>query len=177
MNITKRKIWKLLIRIAIRTGRACEDITKDLGIGQVDAGDIAFTTPEAAVAFGKLVLQKLVDLTPLCNASFADKNESNKALNEVGIDHQRFIPNSGARQESRWAADPQITWDSARGSIVMERGTEVRWVMNQTVRKEIQVEGETWTREFIETRESSWYPGKTEITVFHVWSEELVEIG
>jgi hypothetical protein len=179
MNITKRTIWKLdLGDRGHWIQRACEDIGRELGIDRVDLDDVAFATPEAAVGVGERVLQKLVERTPYCHTGFADKKDDDKALAEVGMSGLRHLVSSaGARQESRWAADPQITWDPVKGSIVIERTTEVRWVTNRTVRREIQVEGETWIRDVVEVKESGWYRGSPEVTVFHVWSEELVEIG
>lgn len=178
MNITKRTIWKLDFGDRGHwMERACEDIAKELGCGRTDLDDVAFATPEVAVEVGKLVLQKLADLTPWCDAEFADVSDRNKALSEVGGDHRFGTNFPGTLREARWASDPKITWESATGSIVMERATEVRWVMNRTVRREIQVEGETWTREFNETQESSWYQGSPDITVLYVGLNKTVEIG
>lgn len=179
MNITKRTIWKLdLGDRGHWVQRACEDIGQELGIGRADLDDVAFATPEAAIEVGERVLQKLVEHTPYCHTGFADKKDDDKALAEVGMSGLRhLVSSSGARQETRWSAQPQITWDPEKGSITMERAMEVRWVTNRTVRKEIQVEGETWTRDLVETQESGWYRGSPEIVVVHVWSEELVEIG
>lgn len=180
MNITKRTIWKLdLGDQGHWIQRACEDITKELGIGRVDLDDVAFATPEVAVEVGRQVMQKLAEHTPYChNTGFADKKDDEKALSEVGLSGGlHLISSSGVRQESRWSDPPQITWDPAKGSIVMERPTECRWTLSRTVRKEILVEGETWTREVVETQESNWYRGSPEIAVVHVWSGEIVEIG
>lgn len=180
MNITKRTIWKLdLGDRGYWIQRACEDIGRELGIDRVDLDDVAFATPEAAVEVGMRVMKKLAEHTTWChNNGFADTRDHDKALSEVGMDRQRLIhTSSGARQEARWAADPQITWDPTKGSIVMERAAEVRWVTNRTVRREILVEGETWTRDVVETQESSWYRGFPDIAVVHVWSGELVEIS
>lgn len=179
MNITKRTIWKLdLGDRGYSIERACEDIGRELGIDRVDLDDVAFATPEAAIGVGERVLQKLVEHTPYCHTGFADAKESDKALAEVGMSGVRhLISSSGVRQETRWSAPPQITWDPEKGSITMERAMEVRWVTNRTVRREIQVEGETWSRDVVETQESSWYRGCPETTVIHVWSGELVEIS
>jgi hypothetical protein len=124
-------------------------------------------------------MQKLAELTTHCHsAGFADKKDSDAARAEVGMsDLHSVLSSAGGRQEARWSAPPQITWDPEKGSIVMERATEVRWTLNRTVRKEIQVEGETWTRESIEAQVSSWFRGSPEIVVVHVWSGEIVEIG
>jgi len=180
MNITKRKIWKLdLGDLGHWVQRVCEDIRQELGIDRVDLDDVAFATPEAAIEVAERVMKKLAERTPYCNnTGFADKKDDDKALGEVGMSGLRHLLSSaGVRQETRWSAPPQITWDPEKGSITMERAVEVRWVTNRTVRREIQVEGETWTRDVVETKESSWYQGSPETTVIYVWSGELVEIS
>lgn len=181
MNITKRTIWKLDLCVGgFWMQRSASDIAQDLGIHPVELDDVPFTTPEAAVEVGRRVMQKYVENTPCCySIGFADREDDDKAHGEVGLSIPRHltIPASCARQEARWAGPPQITWDREEGSIVMERATEVRWTVSRNVLQKMQVEGETWTRQVVETQESGWYRGIPETMSIQVESCEIVEIG
>ena len=181
MNITKRTIWKLDLCVGgYWMQRACADIAQDLGIDPVELDDVPFTTPEAAAEVGRRVMQKYVEHTPYCSSiGFANREDDDKALGEVGLSIPRcLISSTGAgRHEGRWAGPPQITWDPAKGSIVMERAIEVRWTVSRNVLQKMQVEGETWTRQVVETQESGWYRGIPETMSIQVERVEIVEIG
>lgn len=188
MNINTRRIWRLQPDGDSNywMNRALEAAEQDTdGTGRLVCGDLTdafYTTPEAAVAAATLILKKLLELLaeqggPAPGTDFKNEEDEMQAAQSIG--KRPF--DCDARY--RWSGEPQIDTQMIEDGegwrkVCLIRPCEIMFYFDKKVKKTIEVDGVTWTREVEETLESDWFPAEEpdEIT-FTIYSQWMVEIS
>jgi len=188
MNITNRRIWRLQPDDGnfYWMNRALEAAEQDSdGVGRLICGDLTdalYTTPEAAAEAAMLILKKLNELpdgplvAPLPGTEFESEEDETQAARSIG---KRPL---NCERRLRWSGEPQINTlmiedGEDKRKVCLIRPCEIMLYFNKKVKKTIEVDGMTWTREVEEMLESDWYPGEPEEIAFTIYSQWVVEIS
>ena len=187
MNINTRRIWRLQPDdSSYWMNRALEAAEQDSdGVGQLVCGDLTdafYTTPEAAAKAAIFILKKLIELpdgplvAPAPGTEFKSEEDETQAARSIG---KRPL---NCERRLRWSGEPQIDTRMIEDGedwrkVYLIRPCEIMLYFTKKVKKTIEVDGVTWTREVEETLESDWYPGEPEEITFTIYSQWVVEIS
>lgn len=187
MNITNRRIWRLQPDdSSYWMNRALEAAEQDVnGVGRLVVGDLTdvlYATPEAAARAAVLILKKLNELpdgpltAPSNGTEFKNEEDETQAARSIG---KRPL---NCERRFRWSGEPQIDTlmiedGEDKRKVCLIRPCEIMLYFAKKVKKTIEVDGITWTREVEETLESDWYPGEPEEITFTIYAQWVVEIS
>lgn len=189
MNINTRLIWRLQPDgdNFYWMNRALEAAEQDSdGGGRLVCGDLTdafYTTPEAAAKAAIFILKKLIELpdgplvAPAPGTDFKNEEDEMQAARSIG---KRPL---NCERRYRWSGEPQIETrmiEDGEGwrKVCLIRPCEIMFYFDKKVKKTIEVDGVTWTREVEETLESDWFPAEEpDETTFTIYSQWMVEIS
>ena len=186
MNIKTRRVWGLHPNdYDYWMDRATEAAFADLADGEQvvsdNRTDVFYDSPEAAVRMAICILKKFNEQPddmmsgPVLDIEFKKEEDERRAARSIGKQPQY------CERRYRWSGEPQIVAqmieDGEDREVRFIRPCEIMLYCTKKVKKTIEIDGVTWTREVEETFESDWYPGVPEEITFTIYAQRIVEIS
>jgi hypothetical protein len=176
MNMTKRTYYTVSTEQDSYWLRKALEAGSIRLTGQDDWWRIHFPTKDAAEEFVRDVFADYCeDVVRVYYTGFASSDDEAKAAKEVdlpsfpmrerGVYRNRFVPDGTSIEVEDW------------GQMTMTRKVEVQVVNIVTERREVVVEGETYSKEVKREVASNWYEAYPEIVRVQVNTVELYVVG
>jgi hypothetical protein len=157
MYVTKKTVWKIHILDQHWLKRAVCEL---LSLPDVDCRDIELPTELHALEFGKQVLRKLAELTPVTQTL-------PRACSSDKLIERRYvgIPEVSVGDDADWR------------KIFLSRQVETRSGNSSNIVKTVFVDGETYTRNAVEICWGEWKSDAPEIVYLTVYPEKRIILG
>ena len=186
MNINTRRVWVLhtnnssyWMDHAVET--AIAELTGGKQVISNDLVDVFYASPEDAIQMATCILKKLNEQSedvmsgPDFDVEFKKEEDEMQAARSIGKRPQN------CERRYRWSGEPQFIEqkieDEGDREVRFIRPCEIMLYCTKKVKKAIEIDGVTWTREVEETFESDWYPGEPEEITFVIYTHRIVEIS